>query len=100
MCDCGLDESVYHIIVKCKAYEQERNKLMHIIISEMSNKLFMSWDESEVESMCTLLGMDGNVTFRVFEAVKELLVIAWKTWPLHGEALASRVVRREHTYIL
>ena len=100
MCDCGLNESVFHIIVECEAYEQEQNKLMQTIISEMGNELFMRWDESEVENMCTLLGIGGNVNFRVTEAMKEFIVSAWKIRSLHDEALASRIVRREHAYSL
>ena len=94
MCACGIDESVYHVIVECEAYEQERSILMQIISSEIDDEFLLRWDGSKKEGMCLLLGIDGNVNGRVIEAMKGFLVNAWRMRSVQGE----KIRRKEHAY--
>ena len=46
------------------------------------------------KGMCLLLGIDGNVTERVIEAMNDFLVNAWRMRTVQGENMR----RKEHAY--
>lgn len=80
MCDMGEDETVAHVVMECEKYERERAEMMRVVESEVD------WSEDEVngvvvrterEWMLLLLGLSGEWTVRMVEAVKSFLERMW-----------------------
>ncbi|XP_050705903.1 uncharacterized protein LOC126991179 [Eriocheir sinensis] len=75
MCDRGVDETVQHVVLECKKYDRERTKMMHVFLSEMGRDVN---GRTGREWMVLLLGLSGETSGRVIEAVKEFLEGMWR----------------------
>ncbi len=77
MCDKGEDETVEHVMLECEKYQRDRLEMMEVAVSEMG------WDVNEVieitekEWMVLLLGLSGEASERMVEAVKRFLERVW-----------------------
>jgi hypothetical protein len=76
-CQEGVRETVEHFVVKCRAYDREREEWWRGIRAEVGNE---RWEQNrgDVEGfMALILGMDYTEEGRVGEVAKEFLVKAW-----------------------
>ena len=97
MCACGMDETVYHVIVECESYMEERSELMQVVKRELGEEVFIGWSDNEVEGMSVLLGIVENANCKVIVSMKKFLVSVWSRRLMKGTAeLMSG--RREHAY--
>ncbi|KAG0698434.1 V-type proton ATPase subunit d 1 [Chionoecetes opilio] len=73
MCDMGEDETVEHVILECEKYNGERMEMMHVILTEMGCEMNKVVEKTGREWILLLLGLCGETSGRMIEAVKEFL---------------------------
>ena len=79
-CEMGVDETVMHVMLKCTRYDRDRGEMMRVIDREVESALEQV-DEETVRTdgswMILLLGLSGNETYCMMEAVKIFLEKVW-----------------------
>ena len=80
MCERGVDETVCHVILECEKYERERWEMFKVVKNEMlllASEVNGMVVRTEREWMLLLLGLSGEETDCMMEAVKVFLERMW-----------------------
>ena len=81
-CDMGEDETVVHVMLECEKYERDRWQMNRVVQSEMgwvADEVNGEVERYERDWMLLLLGLNGEATERMMEAVKGFLEKMWST---------------------
>ena len=77
MCDMGEDETVEHVLLECGKYDRERMDMMRVVLTEMGFRMNDLVEMTGRERMVLLLGLCGDATECMIEAVKMFLERMW-----------------------
>ena len=77
MCDMEEDETVEHVVLECVKYDRERMEMMRVVLSEMGCRVNELVERTGREWMVLLLGLCGDTTARIMDAVKVFLEKMW-----------------------
>ncbi|MPC40919.1 hypothetical protein E2C01_034493 [Portunus trituberculatus] len=66
----GEDNMVEHVMVECVKYARDRNEMMQVVLKELGNSRV---EKIRKEWMVVLLGLCGEMSERMIEAVKGFL---------------------------
>ena len=80
MCEKGVDETVAHVILECEKYERERLEMLEVAKKEVllhASEVNGVIVRTESEWMLLLLGLNGEASECMMEAVKEFLERVW-----------------------
>ena len=79
-CERGVDEMVCHVILECEEYERERLEMLQVVKNEVllrASEVNGVVVRTEKEWMLLLLGISGEETDCMMEAVKVYLERMW-----------------------
>ena len=77
-CDMGEDETVAeHVLLECDKYDCERRDMMRIVLAEMGYEENDMVERTGREWMVLLLGLCGDTTARMIDAVKMFQEKMW-----------------------
>ncbi len=77
MCDTGEDETVVHVMLECEKYQRERVEMMAVALSELGHSVGEVAERTGREWMVLLLGLSGEASEGMVEAVKRFLERMW-----------------------
>ena len=97
MCESREVESVFHVIVECEKYEQERQVFIDEVNAGLEG-LLERWSEDEQGVMCILLGITGEANDHMIEALKEFLMKIWQK--RKSNTPRNDVMANDHLYIM
>ena len=66
-----------HVLLECDKYDRERMDMMRVVLSEMGCEMNVLVERTGREWMVLLLGLCGDTTARMIDAVKMFLEKMW-----------------------
>ncbi|MPC76486.1 hypothetical protein E2C01_070900 [Portunus trituberculatus] len=70
----GEDETVEHVMLECVKYARDRNEMMQVVLRQLGDARV---EKTGREWMLLLLGLCGDTSEKMIEAVKEFLERMW-----------------------
>lgn len=77
MCDMGEDETVEHVLLECEKYDRERMDMMRVVLTEMGCEMNALIERTGREWMVLLLGLCGDTTVHMIDAMKMSVKKMW-----------------------
>ena len=77
MCDMEENETVEHVVLECEKYDRDKMEMMRVILIEMGHEMNEAIEITGRKWMVLLLGLCGETSERMIDAVKEFLEKMW-----------------------
>ncbi|MPC94323.1 hypothetical protein E2C01_089487 [Portunus trituberculatus] len=86
----GEGETVEYGVLKCERYDRDRREMMQVIMTELEHNRNERVEKTGKEWMVMLLGLCGERSEKMIEAVKEYLERMWRARSCQSKGLALK----------